>query len=506
MKQFPSMAFDFNPPFSLYPARKQQDQPWLEKLLDSQIARIRHSLQTRESRLSTFLSNVESQHDFLQSLDDVSLQARIREVRSRLREKNVNSSAVADCFAIIREVAGRTIGMRHYREQLWGGWTMMNGMIAEMETGQGKTLTATLAASTAALSGVPTHVITVNDYLAKRDAQIMAPIYQRLGLSVGVIQDSMPEKQKRDAYACDICYCTNKQIAFDHLRDRMKMGSACSDKKLKLESLYSNHSIKQQLLLRGLYFAIIDEADSILIDEAVTPLIISLPSEGVEKTGFYQRALDLARSLQKNSHFKVLENTRHIELTRSGKYLLAEKGDALGGLWNMTNPREELVTQALKALYLFQRDQHYLVVGGGSADDGTENKVQIIDEFTGRVMADRSWERGLHQMIEVKENCPVSGDRKTAARISYQQFFRRYLNIAGMSGTVKEVAGEIWKVYQLRIQQIPPAQIVQRRTLTDIVVRDQQKNGCLLLIIFGKYMRRDSRYSWAPVLSKPLNI
>jgi preprotein translocase subunit SecA len=322
-------------------------------------------------------------------------------------------------------------------------------MIAEMETGEGKTLTATLAAATAALAGRAVHVITVNDYLAERDAAWMRPVYEALGLSVGCVRSGMDPDARRAAYGCDVAYCSNKEIAFDYLRDRMVLGGQPRAIALRLDALVGA-GVRRRLLLRGLQFAIVDEADSVLIDEARTPLILSGEAHHGQEEAVHHQALDLARQLA-DADFQVREEG--IEITESGGRRLEKLAHALTGVWKGPRRREQLVRQALTALHSFKRDKHYLVRDG---------KVVIVDEFTGRLMPDRSWEQGLHQLIEIKEGCEVTGRRETLARISYQRFFRRYVHLAGMTGTAAEVAGELWAVYGLRVARIPTHRPMRR--------------------------------------------
>lgn len=385
-------------------------------------------------------------------------------LRLQARKHGITRDYLARSFAVIRRIAEREIGLRHFDEQLMGGWAMMHGMVAEMETGQGKTLTATLAAGAAALAGFPTHVITVNEYLASRDAETMKPIYEALGLTVGVVLNSMDADQKRTGYQCDITYCTNKQVAFDYLRDRVEVGMRMSRRQLELEDLYAAEPQKNKLLLRGLYFAIIDEADSILIDEAVTPLIISTSATNESKKRVYETALGFAEQLEEELDYVVHKDVSVVELTRTGRNRLEDWGEDKGGLWKSEVIREELISQAVRALNLFLKDRQYLVSDG---------KVQIIDEFTGRLMPDRNWEGGLHQMIELKEGCEMTGDKDTLARISYQRFFRRYLNLSGMTGTAAEVRREIRNVYGMEVVRIPPAQKIIRKVAPDVVCLDQ---------------------------------
>jgi preprotein translocase subunit SecA len=350
--------------------------------------------------------------------------------------------------------------MRHFDVQLMGGLVLLQGMIAEMETGEGKTLTATLPACTAALAGVPVHIITVNDYLASRDATMMGPVYEALGLTVGAVVHGMDPRARRAAYGCDVTYCTNKEITFDYLKDRIILWDRPSEVRLRVERLYGERSRARHLLLRGIHFAIVDEADSVLIDEARTPLIISAERDDLEEQEVYQRALKIAMELVMRADFFVSASERSLELSEQGKARIDEIASWDGTLLLNTQQRQEVVRQALVALNLFSRDKHYLVKDG---------KVQIIDEYTGRLMPDRSWERGLHQLIEMKEGCEVTKRKDTQARISYQRFFRRYIRLAGMTGTAREVAGELWSVYRLRVVTIPTNRPLGRISLPDRV-------------------------------------
>jgi preprotein translocase subunit SecA len=365
-----------------------------------------------------------------------------------MRRSGFTDHLVAQSFALVREVARRTIGQTHFDVQLIGGRILLHGLVAEMETGEGKTLTATLAASTAALAGIPVHIITVNDYLANRDTELMGPIYRALGLHVGTIIHGLDPVARRTAYGADVTYCTNKEIAFDYLNDRIVLGREAGSIQLRVERLYEQRPRVSQLLLRGLFYAIVDEADSVLIDEARTPLVISgaAASGPSEEEEIYKRALSIAAELERDRDFIVDDRDRAVVILPSGLERVANIAETLGGVWRRQRWREELVRQALTARHLFFIEKQYLVNGG---------KVQIIDEYTGRIMPDRSWEQGLHQMIEVKEGCPMTCRIDALARISYQRFFRRYLRLAGMTGTAKEVRGELWSVYRLATVHVP---------------------------------------------------
>jgi preprotein translocase subunit SecA len=407
----------------------------------------------RRLRLQQLVQAVHGHAATMEHMPPPAIKALADNLRHSLRLAGWRRDVVAQTFALVREVAGRTLGMRHYDGQLMGGWVLLHGMIAEMETGEGKTLTATLPACTAALTGLPVHIITVNDYLAKRDAEWMQPVYQALGLTVGVITQGMDLPARRAAYACDVTYCTNKEVAFDYLKDRLLLGRHASRLRFHLEGLGRQTEERRQLLLRGLYYAIVDEADSVLIDEARTPLIISGGSDSSLEQRVYQTALALAGQLDRQRDFAIVGRERAVHLTEGGQERLRELVQGYGGVWTGRRWREALVRQALTAQHLMQRDTHYLLKDG---------KVQIIDEYTGRVMADRAWEQGLHQLIETKEGCALTRPHAPLARLSYQQFFRRYLRLAGMTGTAWEVRGELGAVYRLAVVPIAANRPVRR--------------------------------------------
>jgi preprotein translocase subunit SecA len=318
-----------------------------------------------------------------------------------------------------------------------------------MATGEGKTLTATLVAGAAGLAGTPIHVITVNDYLVQRDAELMRPLYAALGLSVGVVIAGQNAAERRAAYACDITYCTNKELAFDYLRDRMVLGQSVGDLTLKMEALSSGSPRTRQLRLRGLHFALIDEADSVLIDEARTPLIISGTAESEIDADAVAHALELAATLRAGTDYVLSTEERRVFLTEQGQQRVAAFAEGRGAIWRGVITREELARQALSAIHLFRKGEQYVIAN---------DKVQIVDEYTGRIMPDRFWSDGLHQMVEHKEGCVQSERRTTIARITYQRFFRRYRRLGGMSGTLQPVARELWQVYRLPVVRIPTSQ------------------------------------------------
>jgi preprotein translocase subunit SecA len=418
-------------------------------------------LRPRANRFKWIIDAVDSQTNEIEHLREDQILDVVRDLRQRLKSEGYRQDLVARSFALVREIAWRTVEMRPLDVQLIGGLVILSGMVAEMETGEGKTLTATLPACALAFSGVPVHIITVNDYLAQRDAEWMEPVYRTLGLTVGTIRHGIDPDARRAAYRCDITYCTNKEVAFDYLRDRIVLWDRPSSIRLRLEGLYGDNSRINQLVMRGLHYAIVDEADSVLVDESRTPLIISAAAEGVVAPDIYQHALGIAKELRRQQDFTIIVSDRTVELTGSGKARLADVDWPPTRAAINSRQQEELVRQALVALYLFDRDKHYLV---------QDEKIQIIDEYTGRLMADRSWERGLHQLIEVKEGCEVTQRKETRARISYQRFFRRYLALAGMTGTAREVAGELWSIYRLRVVNVPTNRPVRRNFLPDRVL------------------------------------
>jgi preprotein translocase subunit SecA len=425
-----------------YPERSEARETRLERLVGA--ARyFAGGAQTGAKRLSRIVAATDAAAAGLEALSDEALAERAAALRPRLRRTGFRDRALAaESFALVREAARRTIGQHHFDVQLIGGWAMLNGMLAEMETGEGKTLAATLTAATAALAGRAVQVVTVNDYLAERDAETMGPVYRALGLSVGCVKQGMEPDLRRAAYRCDVAYCSNKEIAFDYLRDRMVLRGKPRAIAMRMDAL-SGAGTGQRLLLRGLQFAIVDEADSVLVDEARTPLILSTEAKQSQEEALHKQALGLARDLGEGGY---AIRDKGLEITDPGLERLEELCQLLGGVWRGPRRREQLVRQALTALHIFQRDKHYLV---------RDDKVVIIDENTGRLMPDRSWEQGLHQLIEIKEGCEVTGRRETLARISYQRFFRRYVHLAGMTGTASEVASELWAVYRLRVAKIP---------------------------------------------------
>ncbi len=364
--------------------------------------------------------------------------------RDLARIHKLKGPALDRAMALVREGAFRASGMRPFPVQIMGALAMCEGLIAEMATGEGKTLTASLAASIWGLAGRPVHIITVNDYLVQRDAEEMGPIYKMMGLEVGFVTHETTQEERIDHYRRNVVYCTQKELVADFLRDQIALGTLRTSTQTNVMMLAGQS--RGRLLVPGLFRCIVDEADSVLIDEAVTPLIISNSPDEEANSPLYREADKLAKELEVDRDFKIDWTVRNIDLTQRGQRRLEELSDH-HGFWKGKRRREELVTQALTAHHCFIKDEQYLI--------DEEGKILIIDEFTGRVMADRSWRHGLHQAIEVKEAVKITSDKENLARLSFQRFFRQYQHLAGMTGTIWEGRAELWQIYGRAMVRIP---------------------------------------------------
>jgi preprotein translocase subunit SecA len=390
-------------------------------------------------------------------LSDEALKARTEQFRKELAEGKTLDDILVPAFATVREAAKRTLGQRHFDVQLIGGMVLHEGDIAEMKTGEGKTLVATLAVYLNALAGRGVHVVTVNDYLARRDAGWMGQIYSFLGMTTGVIVHGLDDAERKAAYACDITYGTNNEYGFDYLRDNMKY---------RLEDMVQ----------RGHYFAIVDEVDSILIDEARTPLIISGPLD--DRSDFYNTIDTFMPKLERKTDYEVDEKQRTVTLTEGGmekiEVLLRDagqlKGDSLYDVENVSVVHH--INQALRAHSLFTRDKDYIVRDG---------EVVIIDEFTGRMMPGRRYSEGLHQALEAKEHVQVQPENQTLASITFQNYFRMYEKLAGMTGTAATEADELFDIYKLEVVEIPTNLQVARLDEDDEVYRTQGEKYAAIL-------------------------
>lgn len=392
--------------------------------------------------------------------DEQALKQSLKALARQMQRRGFSDHLLAQAFAVVREASRRTLGLRHHDVQLLAGRALLQGKIAEMATGEGKTLAATLASCTAAAAGAAVHVVTVNDYLATRDAAQNLPLFAFFELTTGIVRQDMPLDERRRQYERNIVYVSNKELTFDYLKDRLALGSTLRAHE-KLRALHDGRASAKPIL-QGLHMAIVDEADSVLIDEARTPLVISetLPGELPEE--IYRQAILIATKLESDKDF-VINQHREIWITESGHANIQAISTELGHVWKSALWQRDLLQKALSACHAFHRDQHYII---------SENKVQIVDEFTGRVMPDRTWERGLHQMIEAKEGCEITGQRKTLSQITYQRFFGRYLLLAGMTGTAKEIEPELKRVYDLPVARIPTHKPSRRMRLPDRVFSD----------------------------------
>ena len=398
-------------------------------------------------------------------LSNAQLREALAPLREIFRRQRDTRADLERAFALIREVALRQIGERPFAVQVAGAFALEAGCVAEMATGEGKTLTATMPATVAGWRGRGCHIITVNDYLAKRDAEWMGRIYHFCGLKVAAIEQGMLDVDRRAAYAADITYCTNKEVTADFLRDRLILGRCGGLAAALLDRMAgTQRPALDRLVQRGLPYAIVDEADSILIDEAVTPLIISGPGPNPEQTLAFRQAADLAAQLQVQSDYRIDPRYQEIELTEAGGKRLAQLAAGFGALWRGVRRSRELVIKALTAKELYRRDHQYVVEGG---------KVVIVDEFTGRLMPDRQWRDGLHQAVEAKEQIEVTPPKETYARISFQRFFRMYGRLAGMTGTAREATAEFWQIYHLPVVVIPTNRPCVRQYLPDLVFAEE---------------------------------
>ncbi|MHB1531474.1 preprotein translocase subunit SecA [Acidithiobacillus sp.] len=387
----------------------------------------------------------------IQALDDTALAARTDVFKARLAQGESLDQVLPEAFAVVREAARRVLGMRHFDVQLIGGYMLHSGKIAEMRTGEGKTLVATLPAYLNALTGNGVHVITVNDYLASRDAEWMGRVHRFLGLSVGTIISDLATEERRAAYAADITYGTNNEFGFDYLRDNMAFSPA-------------------DRVQRSLHYAIIDEVDSILIDEARTPLIISGPTE--ENTDLYHQVDRLIQHFQADEDYTVDEKARQVLLTEEGiekaEQLMVESGLLReGNLYDVSNVTlVHHLNQALRAHAIYRRETDYIVRDG---------EVCIIDEFTGRMMSGRRWSDGLHQAVEAKEGVQVQNENQTLASITFQNYFRMYEKLSGMTGTADTEAFELNQIYGLEVVVIPTHRPVQRKDFADLIYRTSRE-------------------------------
>nr|UQS76338.1 subunit A of preprotein-translocase [Haslea ostrearia] len=394
------------------------------------------------NKYQSLINQINILENNLKPLSDSELRAKSFKLKQQYKDTQNLNSLIAESFALTREASLRTLGLRHFDVQLIGGLVLNNQKIAEMKTGEGKTLVATLPAFLNALSDKGVHIVTVNDYLANRDQVSMGQIYRFLGLDTGLIQEGMATVERQTNYQADITYVTNYELTFDFLRDNMALNL-------------------NDVVLRSFNYCIIDEVDSILIDEAQTPLIISNNIQTpIEK---YIVAAEITDYLELNTHYKVDEKNKNVVLTEEGSKQI-EKILRIQDLYDPRDPWIPYIINAIKSNALYFNNIHYIV---------QNNRIVIVDEFTGRIMPDRRWGDGLHQAIEAKENLPIRQKTETVAAITYQNFFLLYPKLGGMTGTGKTAEVEFEKIYDLSVEEIPTARPVQRNDLTDLIYKDQ---------------------------------
>lgn len=394
-------------------------------------------------------------------LSDARLREDAGEMHALFRRGRDRADDLERAFALVREVAFRKIGERPFPVQVAGALALEAGCVAEMATGEGKTLAATLPATVAGWRGLGCHIITVSDYLAQRDAEWMGAIYGFCGLRTAHVEQEMDPAARRAAYAADITYLTNKEVTADFLRDRLALGRLRTLPEALLAQIDAGHAGgADRLVQRGLARAIVDEADSVLIDESVTPLIISGEAPNPEQAEAFGQAAEVADQLTPGRDYRTDDRYREVNLTAGGRRRLAELTRDLGGIWRGARRAEELVVQALTAGSFYRRDQQYVV---------QDEEVVIVDEFTGRLMPDREWRDGLHQHVQAKEGLEVQSPKDTYARISFQRFFRMYRKLSGMTGTAVEGRPEFWSIYHLPVVVVPTNRPCVRRRTPDRV-------------------------------------
>ncbi len=395
------------------------------------------------SKYNSQLRQINSIGTTLKKLTDTELKNRVTNLKQNLNGNDNQEDLVNESFALVREASDRVLGLRHFDVQLIGGLVLNEGKIAEMKTGEGKTLVALLPTFLNALYGKGAHVITVNDYLARRDAESVGQVFRFLGLTVGLIQETMTPEERKQNYNCDVVYVTNNELGFDYLRDNMAYSA-------------------EEMVQRPFFYCVVDEVDSILIDEARTPLIISGASEA--PTEKYLQTAKLARTLTKGVHYEVDEKQQNVALTDEG-VLFCEQALGILDLYSPNEPWISYVLNSIKAKELFERNKNYII--------NESSEVVIVDEFTGRTMVGRRWSDGLHQAVEAKENVPIQDESQTQASITYQNLFLLYEKLSGMTGTAKTEEAEFEKIYNLNVVSVPTNKTIKRKDFSDLIYKNQ---------------------------------
>ncbi|MBI1375561.1 MAG: hypothetical protein GC159_22845 [Phycisphaera sp.] len=439
--------------------------PKMHKGLDKAWSILESKVQAWAPRRTKFMwraRRVQKLQSRFESCTEEQLREHAEDLRALFRRNRDKRADIEAAMALIGEVVYRRMGFRLHLVQFAAALVMESGAVAELATGEGKTVSAVMPAVIGGWRGQGCHVITVNDYLAQRDAEWMQPIYGNLGVTVSFITGESQPHERRQAYMADVTYTTNKEVTADFLRDRLVLGRVRRLPSVLLHRMADRDKPAgaDRMVMRGLACAIVDEADSVLIDEAVTPLIISGESPNAEQVESFCEAAAAARELEPGRDFRIDRKWREVRLTRHGEERTEQLTARHGGIWHGRRRREELVTQALSARELFLKGQHYVI---------QEGKVVIVDEFTGRLMPDRTWRDGLHQAVEAKEGLEVQPPKQTLARVSFQRFFRTYRKLSGMTGTMWENNAELWQTYRIPVVRIPTHKPCIRRQPTDRV-------------------------------------
>jgi len=406
----------------------------------------------------------------MRELSDADMRELLREWRNRHRRGESLDAMLPEVFAAVRESACRAIALRHFDVQVLGGYVLHRGRAAEMQTGEGKTLVATMPVALNAIPAKGVHVVTVNDYLAERDRDWMGPVYERLGFTVGCVKTGLSQEQRRAAYACDITYGTNKEFGFDFLRDEVRKRAVARE----LGDVLHRWDIERGKLARragyaqrGHHYAVVDEVDNVLIDEARVPLILSgaagQPSPFADA---FKWADEVGRRMRPAIDFTLELKEQKVELTQTGRQRVRQLAGLLGAPPPADRPTHVLVEQAIRAHRMFAREREYLI---------QEGEVVIVDEFTGRVLPDRNWQLGLHQAIQAKEDLPIMDETHTLATVTYQRYFKLYTKLSGMTGTAADAARELRRVYKLPVTRIPTNRPLRRKALRDKVFRSRHE-------------------------------
>ena len=438
----------------------------LHKGLDSWLFRvvgIRHSSAHHRYRLARQALRIEAFASTLSHQSMPQLQTQLETVREPFARQKIHSRELEHALGLLLELSHRCLGLRPYVGQIMGALGLYQGYLVEMATGEGKSLTAAMAAVLAAWTGRPCHLLTVNDYLSQRDADAFQAYYAACGVTVATVQEDMKDEQRRQAYRAGIVYTTGKLLLADFLRDRLKLGMVQHPSRRILQNILQPGGENTQPVLRGIDIAIVDEADSILIDEAVSPLIISSPGQNQIFLQAVQTAGTLVKHFNCPTDYNINEHYREITLTEAGQQKMCQLASELSGIWQAPSRREELLKQALTAHHFYHLDRHYVV---------RDQKIVIVDEFTGRLMPGRSWGQGLHQAVEIKEGLPMTPPSETVVRMSFQRFFRLFRKLSGMTGTATEATSEFWQIYRLPVLKVPTHRPVRRQQYPTIFCRD----------------------------------